>query len=369
MNSELAPDCVAGPLSPTRRDFLKTMAAGLATSALLGHSPRAGHGEQQPASADRRPTALVLDEVSKYHLTGPNRPECPQRYEVVLNSLRKNSCFSGLKSLEPRPATAEEIRSCHAESYVARVRRDVESGCQRLSTGDTSICRDSLKAAYYAAGAACVAVDAVLGGQAKNAFCLVRPPGQHATANRGMGFCIFNNVAIAARYAQHKYHVNKVLIVDWDVHHGNGTQDIFYEDGSVFFFSTHQWPWYPGTGRADEIGAGKGIGTTLNCPFPAGAGRKEIVVEAFQGKLLPAADRFRPELVLISAGFDARHDDPLGGFRLTDDDFAELTAIVLDIARRHAGGRLISVLEGGYNLSGLAAAADSHIRTLSRACV
>jgi len=345
------------------------MAAGLGASAVLGQSAGVLLSDQQPASAGRRPTALVLDDISRCHLPGENRPECPQRYEAVLKSLTSSSCYPALKLYQPRPATSEEILACHADSYVARVRREIESGCTRLSTGDTCVCRDSLKAAYYASGAACVAVDAVLSGQAQNAFCVVRPPGHHATANRGMGFCIFNNVAVAVRYAQRHYHIGKVLIADWDVHHGNGTQDIFYADGSVFFFSTHQWPWYPGTGRADEIGAGKGIGTTLNCPFPAGAGRKEIVVEAFQGKLLPAADRFRPELVLISAGFDARHDDPLGGFRLTDDDFAELTAIVLDIARRHAGGRLISVLEGGYNLSGLAAAADSHIRTLSRACV
>jgi acetoin utilization deacetylase AcuC-like enzyme len=178
-----------------------------------------------------------------------------------------------------------------------------------------------------------------------------------------MGFCIYNNIAIAARYAQRKHHVERVLIADWDVHHGNGTQDTFYSDPSVFFFSTHQSPWYPGTGLAQETGAGKGRNTTLNCPFPAGAGR-ELIVEAFRNQLLPAAEKFRPDLVLISAGFDSREGDPLGRFRLADSDFAELTRIMLDIANRHARGRIISVLEGGYSLNGLASAATAHVEEL-----
>jgi acetoin utilization deacetylase AcuC-like enzyme len=209
------------------------------------------------------------------------------------------------------------------------------------------------------------AVDAVASGKAKNAFCVVRPPGHHATPDRGMGFCIFNSAAVAARYAQRKHGIGKVLIADWDVHHGNGTQDIFYSDGSVFFFSTHQHPWYPGTGMADETGEGPGRGATLNCPFPAGSGRKEIL-GAFREKLLPAADRFKPDLVMISAGFDSRLGDPLGRFTLGDEDFAELTAIMREIAGKHAGGRLISALEGGYNLAGLASAVLAHVQALSR---
>jgi acetoin utilization deacetylase AcuC-like enzyme len=218
--------------------------------------------------------------------------------------------------------------------------------------------------AARAAGAGLNAVDAVAGGRVRNAFCLVRPPGHHANATRGMGFCLFNNVAIAARYAQRKHGVGRVLIVDWDVHHGNGTQDIFYEDSSVFFFSTHQWPLYPGTGRADETGAGEGAGTTMNFPFPEGSGRAEIL-GAVQKSLIPAMEAHRPELVVISAGFDSRVGDLLGRFTLTDDDFVDLTRAVMEIADRYAGGRIVSMLEGGYNLDGLASAAAAHVGALT----
>ena len=179
-----------------------------------------------------------------------------------------------------------------------------------------------------------------------------------------MGFCLFNNIAVAARYAQQKYGVERVLIADWDVHHGNGTQDIFYEDGSVFFFSTHQHPWYPGTGAASEHGEGKGEGSTLNLPLPAGSGRAEIL-GGFQQQLLTAAATFKPDLVLISAGFDSRIGDPLGQFTLNDQDYKDLTAVMMEIADTHAGGRLVSLLEGGYSLTGLAAGVSAHVRTLA----
>lgn len=179
-----------------------------------------------------------------------------------------------------------------------------------------------------------------------------------------MGFCLFNNIAVGARYAQRQYGAERVLIADWDVHHGNGTQQIFYQDPSVFFFSTHQSPWYPGTGSADETGAGAGEGTTRNCPLPAGAGRAEIM-GAFREVLLPKAKAFRPDLVMISAGFDSRVGDPLGLFTLEDPDFADLTGLMLEIAHASAGGRLVSVLEGGYTLAGLASAADAHISALA----
>jgi acetoin utilization deacetylase AcuC-like enzyme len=345
-------------LRTSRRRFLGTTVA-IGLSAML---PKAvGSVFSQGRSArlpGERPTALVYDDDSKCHVTGVHRPECPERYDALVAALRKNARFSELRPLRARAASDGDILACHSEAYVAKARREIESGVNKLSTGDTYVCRDSLKAAYYASGAACVGVDAVLGGQAKNAFCLARPPGHHATADRGMGFCIFNNAGIAARYAQRKYGVGKVLIIDWDVHHGNGTQDIFYEDGTVFYFSTHESPWYPWTGAKEETGRGKGLGTTMNCPMARGAGRKEFI-PAFE-KLAMAADRFRPELVIISAGFDARQGDPLGRFELTDEDYFDLTAFVLEIAKSYAGGRLVSVLEGGYSIAGLASAAAVH---------
>ena len=263
----------------------------------------------------------------------------------------------------PRPATDEDILRCHTPDYLRIVNEDVTEGLHRLSTGDTAISARSLEIARLAAGGLLAAVDEVLAGRVRNAFAVVRPPGHHATPKKGMGFCLFNNVAIAARYAQKKYGVGRVLVADWDVHHGNGTQDIFYEDGTVLFFDTHQHPLYPGTGGAKEAGEGAGRGLTINCPFPAGSGHNEIVA-AFRERLVPAAQAFRPDLVLVSAGFDSRIDDPLGGFTLTDDDFAELTGIVKEIAEKHCGGRLVSTLEGGYNLAGLASAAASHVRAL-----
>jgi acetoin utilization deacetylase AcuC-like enzyme len=302
-------------------------------------------------------TVLLADPISRQHLTGrDDQPEIPERFDSVVEALAPLN----LPRVEPRAATEDELALCHTREYLAVVRRDVASGRPYLSTGDTDIGPGSWEAALHAAGGVLNAVDAVLGAHAHNAFCAVRPPGHHATASRGMGFCLFNNVAIAARYAQRRHGVGRVLIVDWDVHHGNGSQDIFYADPSVFFFSTHQWPLYPGTGRADETGDGAGQGTTMNFPFPMGSGRKEIL-GAIQKSLIPAMRDYRPEFVLISAGFDSRAGDLLGRFALADQDFADLTAAVQEIQPR-----LVSVLEGGYNLPGLASAAFSHVNALVR---
>lgn len=320
---------------------------------------------RQTDNGRRLPTALVADERSKRHDTGRGHPESPARFDAVMNAIERSDFTEALLHCQPRPATDDDLFRCHQKDYVELAQREIAAGRDMLSTGDTSICPDSLDPALYAAGGAFVAVDAVMEGKAKNAFCVHRPPGHHATPNRGMGFCIFNNAALAARYAQAKFEIEKVLIADWDVHHGNGTQDIFYEDPTVFFFSTHQSPWYPGTGAKDETGRGEARGTTVNRPFPAGSGRKEIL-GAFQEDLAKAMDRFCPDLVIVSAGFDSRVDDPLGQFRLTDEDFADLTGILLDIAGDHAAGRVISVLEGGYNLQGLASASAAHCRQLTR---
>jgi len=309
-------------------------------------------------------TALLLDTIYKQHLTGPGHPERPERYDAIAAALEREGLVKSLERIAVRPATEDEIAMCHSRDYIAVVKRDIARGEQDLSTGDTTISPKSLDVALRAAGGLLNAVDAVI-GRAGNAFCVVRPPGHHATPVKGMGFCIFNNAAIAARYAQKKHGIERVLIADWDVHHGNGTQDIFYSDGSVFFFSTHQSPWYPGTGAASETGEGKGKGTTMNVPLPAGS-RKEII-DAFRTNLVSAADAFKPDLVMISAGFDSRFGDPLGRFRLTDEDFADLTRMMLDIAEKHAAGRLVSVLEGGYSLDGLSAGVVSHVTTLNHA--
>ena len=364
MNGEGVSQCAVERPAATRRQFLKTVAAGLGASAVLGRPVSAVLAAPQQASPARLPTALVGGRICKSH-AAVNRLECPERYDAVLAALRESSYFSALKHFRPRPASDDEIRLCHRDTYLATIRRDIESGAPKLTSGDTFICRNSLLAALFASGAACVAVDAVLSGQAKNAFCLTRPPGHHATAERGMGFCIFNNVAIAARYAQQKHQVGKVLIVDWDVHHGNGTQEIFYEDGSIFYFSAHQAPWYPGTGSKEETGRGKGLGTTLNCPVARGAGREEVFA-AFQHQLAPAVDRFKPELVFVSAGFDSRHGDPLGRLELTDRDYFDLTGLVLEMADQYADGRVVSVLEGGYDLTGLGSAAAAHCDRLQQ---
>jgi acetoin utilization deacetylase AcuC-like enzyme len=310
-------------------------------------------------------TALLSGPIYREHLVGRvGHPERPERYDAVIRALEKSGFAQDLLPVKPREAAVEELLLCHTQKYLKIAKRDVDAGLPSLSTGDTDIGRNSWDVASHAVGGVLNAVDAVISGQARNAFCAVRPPGHHASAGRGMGFCLFNNVAIAARYAQRKHGLERVMIVDWDVHHGNGTQDIFYSDPSVFFFSSHQWPLYPGTGRADETGEGRGIGTTMNFPFPAGSGRAEIL-GAVQNSLMPAAEKFRPELLLISAGFDSRIGDLLGQFTLTDDDFADLTRAVMEMAERHAGGRVVSLLEGGYNLSGLASAATRHVETLA----
>lgn len=308
-------------------------------------------------------TGVAADGRVTKHDPGPGHPEQPARYSCVFETFERSGLLQDLARLDSRKATDDELALVHTREYIALVEQEVEQNRSQLSTGDSAINRYSAEVSRLATGLALCAVDAVIGAEVLNAFCITRPPGHHASSDTGMGFCLFNTVAVAARYAQRAYGAERVLIADWDVHHGNGTQDIFYEDGSVLFFSTHQSPWYPGTGAAAEQGEGAGAGTTINRPFAAGAGRQEIF-DAFLNALLPAAEEFRPDLILLSAGFDSRIDDPLGQFRLTDSDFLELTSMMTELADKYCDGRLVSVLEGGYNLDGLAKACEAHVRGL-----
>ena len=315
--------------------------------------------ESPPATG----TGLVADAIFLDHDTGYGHPEQPARFTAVRDRLAADGLLDSLAPVACRPVTEEELLRCHTADYLATVRRDIAAGMPTLTTGDTDVSPESEAVARQAAGGVIDAVDAVCRGALRNAFCAVRPPGHHATPDRGMGFCLFNSAAVAARAAQQRDDVDRVVIVDWDVHHGNGTQDIFYEDGTVMYCSTHQHPWYPGTGARSERGAGEGEGTTLNEPMQAGSGGA-AVCRAFDERFLPAMESFDPDLVIVSAGFDSRRGDPLGQMLLNDDDFVRLTGDLLGIAKQHAGGRLVSVLEGGYALEGLASAVAAHVGAL-----
>ncbi len=271
----------------------------------------------------------------------------------------EDEAFQHLEREEAGEGALEAIYRCHPEAHVRRLAMAIPTeGLQRID-GDTVLSPKSFGAALHAVGGACAAVDAVASGTADNAFLAARPPGHHAERVTAMGFCLFNTAAIAARHAQAEHGLGRIAIVDWDVHHGNGTQEIFWSDPSVFYASTHQMPLYPGTGAAQETGAGN----ILNVPLHAGDG-SEHFREAFTSRILPALDRFQPELIIISAGFDAHHRDPLGGLRLTEGDFDWATGQLMAVADRHSGGRLVSVLEGGYDLTALATSSAAHVKRL-----
>lgn len=308
-------------------------------------------------------TGLVYHPAYLEHDMGAGHPESPNRLRAIIQRLEESRTAARLLRIEPRQAEDEWITQVHTPGYVAALKRAAPATGRVSLDPDTSISPGSLTAAYLAAGGALAAVDAIMSHQVDQAFCAVRPPGHHAEAGRAMGFCLLNNVAIAARYIQKKYGLTRVLIVDWDVHHGNGTQHSFEDDPSILFFSTHQYPHYPGTGRGTERGKGAGEGFTINVPMEAGEGDEEYRA-VFQKSLVPAADKFRPEFVIISAGFDAHKDDPLASMGLTEAGYAELTEIVAGIAKRHANGRILSSLEGGYNLTALAASVEAHVKAL-----
>lgn len=294
------------------------------------------------------------------HDMGYGHPESPSRLQAIVAHLASTGVMDRLTAIEPAPAEEQWILEVHDPGYVRMLKTHAPRNGRVSLDADTCLSPGSLPAAYLAAGAATAAVRAIVEGTVHNAFCAVRPPGHHAEHDRAMGFCLFNNVAIAARFAQRRYGIQRVLIVDWDVHHGNGTQHTFDEDPSVLFFSTHQYPHYPGTGRPDERGRGKGEGTTINVPMSPGEGDEEYR-QVFQRVLVPAAEAYRPEFVIVSAGFDAHREDPLASMGLTEQGYRDLTRIVADIAQRHGRGRLLSCLEGGYNLKALAASVEQHV--------
>lgn len=308
-------------------------------------------------------TGLVYDPRYLEHDMGMGHPESPNRLRAIVQQLEQSGTMAQLTRIAPRMAEDGWIVKVHTAAYLASLKQHAPASGRVSLDPDTSMSPGSLTAAYLAAGGALAGVDAIMNREVEHVFCAVRPPGHHAEANRAMGFCLLNNVAIAARYAQKKYGLSRVLIVDWDVHHGNGTQHSFEDDPSVLFFSTHQFPHYPGTGRESEHGRGAGEGSTINVPMEAGGGDDEYRA-VFHHVLVPAADEFKPELVIISAGFDAHKDDPLASMGLTEAGYADLTGIVAGIARRHAQGRILSSLEGGYNLTALAASVDAHVRGL-----
>lgn len=308
-------------------------------------------------------TGLVYHPAYLEHDMGFGHPESPNRLRAIVQRLEESGVAARLVRIEPRKAEDEWITQVHTPNYLASLNRQAPTSGRVSLDPDTSMSPGTLQAAYLAAGGALAAVDAIMAQQVDHVFCAVRPPGHHAEAGRAMGFCFFNNVAIAARYLQKKYGLTRVLIVDWDVHHGNGTQHSFEDDPSILFFSTHQYPHYPGTGRGTERGKGAGEGFTINVPMEAGEGDDDYRA-VFQKVLVAAADDFKPEFVIISAGFDAHKDDPLASMGLTESGYAELTEIVAGIAKRHANGRILSSLEGGYNLTALAASVEAHIKTL-----
>ncbi len=301
------------------------------------------------------------DACYERHDTGPGHPESAARYRVLREALA--GLPPEIVRLPCRTATVAEIVLAHEPYYHDLVFRDVEGFADVLRTGDTAICAESYEVALEATGAVLAAVDAVMAGEISRAFCAVRPPGHHATAARGMGFCIFNHLAIAANYLRKNYGLQRIAIIDWDVHRGNGTEEIFAEDPGVFYVSLHELGSYPYTGPADFHGRGLGVGTTLNLPLPHGSGG-DLALAAWDETAGPALDAFCPEFVLVSAGFDARENDPLGGLNWTDETFAALTRRTVALAETHAAGRLVSALEGGYNPPGLASAALAHVRAL-----
>ena len=307
-------------------------------------------------------TGLVFDEIFLKH-GSYDHPESPMRLQVIRDHLRKTDLWDRLLHLPVRPATMEELQKVHAPKYIKSIETISNEGGGQADT-DTVLSAKSYEAAIMAAGGCIEAGEAVMAGTVRNAFCAVRPPGHHALANSTMGFCVFNNVAILAKHLQYHLDIINILIIDWDIHHGNGTQEAFYDDPTVFFFSMHGFPMFPGTGAKGESGTGLGREHNVNIPVYPGTDR-ETYLRVFKHSLEIIGERFIPGFILISAGFDTYKDDPVGGLGLEIDDFAQLTDWVVQFADEHCDGRIVSVLEGGYHLEALPLSVEAHLRVLS----
>ena len=306
-------------------------------------------------------TGYASDPFYLRHETEPH-PENPGRLTAIQNRLESSEFYNNLIPIQPRKATAEEIGMVHDSGYVASVKQSCADEVRNLDA-DTVISSNSYDAALLSAGAGMKAIDQLIDGNIHNAFCAVRPPGHHAEQDHAMGFCLFNNVGIAARYAQKTKGLNKIFIFDWDVHHGNGSQHSFYSDPSIYYSSTHQYPFYPGTGAKEETGTGDGLGTTLNLPMDAYSDDDDYL-SAVENKLIPEIQHFKPDLIIISAGFDAHQNDPLAQIQLTTDCFGKMTELLMGIARDVCDGRLLSMLEGGYDYDALSDSVRLHMQTL-----
>ena len=309
-------------------------------------------------------TGFLYDPRFLEHDAGRGHPERSQRLVASIDWLRDREWFGDLARIDAVAADPAWIETVHDAGYIARAEETCRAGAPFLDVADVGVSRRSSDVARLAAGGALALADRIVAGDVENGFALSRPPGHHAERSMALGFCLFNNVAIAARYLQRAHGVDKVLILDFDVHHGNGTQHTFEDDPSVMYASIHQFPYYPGTGAASETGTGRGAGATVNCPVPAGAG-DEAYHRAFTDRILPAADAFAPEFVIVSAGFDAHAADPLAQVRLSTECFGWMTARIVEVAEKHSGGRILSLLEGGYNVEVLPKCVAAHLEVLA----
>lgn len=308
-------------------------------------------------------TGFVYDLKFLEHETGFGHPECNSRLSTSISYLKKQVWFNKLINTPARNANIEDVLNVHTSSYIKRFKKACLLEHDYLDSADVPICHNSYNTALLAAGSGLQLADKIINKEINNGFAMLRPPGHHAEKEMAYGFCMFNNISILARYLQTKHGVDKIAIVDWDVHHGNGTQHLFEEDPSILYISIHQYPHYPGTGNYTETGIGRGKGSILNCNMHEGSGDAEYK-QAFFSQILPKIDEFIPDFILISAGFDAHYADPLGGINLNESSFAWMTNCLMEKAEKYCANRIISLLEGGYNLNALAMSIDAHFKTL-----